>query len=128
MTKRSIPGKRIVDPVSGRAWAVHPDWPKCRLESPEAKAAHNLRTTDPEVLAKIKATAWTHADCGCERCAQALAMAPITARYGRNAPYHWNEAADEMGAWLRAHKQASKTWPQAYWDRLYPCIATGARA
>lgn len=120
--KRSIPGKRIVDPVSGQVWAVHADWPKCRLFSAEAREAHNLRTSDPKILAKIKATGFEPKDCNCEHCVQAMAMDAVASKWGRAAPYHWNEAADTMDAWLRAHKQAQATWPSTYWERLYPCL------
>ena len=116
----SVPGVRIVDPESGRAWAVHADWPKCRLASAASKAAHNARTSDPAVLAGIAPPEHGPADCGCEHCAQAEAMGEVAARWGRDAPYHWDEAADALAAWLRAHRHAQDHWPAAHWQRLYP--------
>lgn len=108
MTLLSIPGTRIVDPATGRAWPVHPDWPKCLWDSPEAKALHNARSTDPGAWAAIGEIERAPQFCNCEWC---------IATQGGIA------FSDTYAAWLRAHQDARDTWPAAYWHRLYPALA-----
>jgi hypothetical protein len=107
MAKRSMPGKRIVDPCTGISFRVHARWPACRFNSPEAAAARIARTTDPAVLAGIRDEPVVPATCNCEWC--------VVAQYGFGG--------DEYQAWLRAHKDAREAWPDSYWHRLYPCLA-----
>jgi len=104
----SIPGAQILDPETGRSWRVHARWPKCRFNSPEAAAARIARTSDPKVMAAIKAQAVVPSICNCEWC--------VTAQGAT-----WG--SDEYQAWIRAHQEARETWPAAYWERLYPCLA-----
>lgn len=111
MMKRSIPGTRIVDPETGRAFRVHDRWPKCRFnDDPVAKALHNARSTDPKALAAVKTLERDPATCSCEWC----------------VVDQWDFAGPEYEAWLRAHQDARETWPDAYWHRLYPMLAHAA--
>ncbi len=104
----SIPGAQIADPETGRLFAVHPDWPKCRFNSdPAAKAAHNQRLTDPKVLSAIVKVDPNPATCNCEWCVVA----------------QWDFSGPEYAAWLRAHQDAREAWPSTYWERLYPMLA-----
>ena len=104
----SVPGHRIVDPVTQHGWRVHARWPKCRWNSdPAAKAAHNQRLTDPKVLAAIKRVVPDPSVCNCEWCVGA----------------QWDFGGPEYAAWLRAHQEARETWPDAYWHRLFPMLA-----
>lgn len=105
MTGVSVPGRRIVDPVSGRSWRVHARWPKCRFTTPEASAARIARTSDPAALAAIPIIERSPATCNCEWCVGAQGVTFGT---------------DAYEAWLRAHRHACETWPAAYWERLYP--------
>lgn len=100
----------MTDSQTGQSWRLSPRWPKCAVHSPEAMAAHRLRTTDPAILAKIQGTGVTSAECNCFHCAVSVELDRLVVKHladGRQPTDALIHAEWEIGTFKGTYQRAA---------------------